>query len=174
MHWGKPLSTRVPGVLEDPIENVLGHVADCQPYEAALVVWDSALNRGLIDKPTIRRFPLRPRARRLLEDCSPLADSGLETLVRTRLRFLRLRIIAQAWVLGHRVDFLIGERLILQVDGAHHVGVQRSADILHDARLRLQGYTVFRVSYGQIIDDWPAVQELIVRAVAQGLHLTEG
>lgn len=174
IHWGTPLRARLPYELEDPIENVLGHIANCQPHEAALVVWDSALNQQLIDKPTLARFSLSPRARALLAASSSVADSGLETLMRSRLRFLRVRILAQAWILGHRVDFLLGERLVMQIDGAHHVGPQRSADIRHDAELQLRGYTVIRVSYQHVIDDWPAVQDIVMRAIAQGLHLAQG
>jgi very-short-patch-repair endonuclease len=51
------------------------------------------------------------------------------------------------------------------------VGAQRSEDIKHDAELKLQGYHVIRVSYTQVMFNWPAVQDLIMRAVAQGLHL---
>ena len=32
------------------------------------------------------------------------------------------------------------------------------------------GYHVIRVGFSQVIDDWPAVQDVIMRAVAQGLH----
>ena len=79
-------------------------------------------------------------------------------------------IIPQAWIAGHRVDFLIGDRLVLQIDGGHHVGAQREADIEHDAALMLLGYHVVRVGYWQIIDRWHSVQDMIARAVAQGLH----
>lgn len=72
---------------------------------------------------------------------------------------------------GHRVDFLIGDRLVLQIDGGHHVGAQREADIAHDAVLRLHGYTVIRVGYAQVTERWPEVQDRILRAIAQGLHL---
>lgn len=171
IHWEKPLRPRVLGQVSDSIENVLGHVASCQPYESALTIWDSALNKRLIDKPLLEQLPLGKRARELLAASDPQAGSGLESLVRTRLRFLRIRIIAQAWIFGHLVDFLFGERLILQIDGAHHVGFQRSADIRHDAELRLRGFTVIRVGYDQVVNDWPGVQELVMRAVAQGLHL---
>lgn len=71
---------------------------------------------------------------------------------------------------GHRVDFLIGDRLVFQIDGAHHVGAQHEADIAHDARLMLLGYHVIRIGYAQLIDHWPSVQDLIMRAIAQGLH----
>ncbi len=88
------------------------------------------------------------------------------------MRWLKLRLLIQTWIAGHRVDVLIGSRLVLQIDGKHHVGAQRSEDIRHDAELRLMGYHVIRVSYQQLMHDWPAVQDLIMRAVAQGLHLT--
>ena len=80
-------------------------------------------------------------------------------------------MLTQIWIAGHRVDTLIGDRLVVQIDGAHHVGAQRSEDIRHDAELRLMGYTVIRVSYTQIMFEWHMVQDLIMRAVAQGLHL---
>ncbi len=65
---------------------------------------------------------------------------------------------------------IAGERLAVQIDGAHHVGPQRSEDIRHDAALMLLGYHVIRVSYGQVMHGWPEVQEQIMQAVAQGLH----
>ena len=88
-----------------------------------------------------------------------------------RLLWLRLPIIPQAWIAGRRVDFLVGDRLVLQIDGGHHVGAQREQDIEHDAQLMLMGYHVIRVGYTQVIDRWHTVQDLITRAVAQGLHL---
>ena len=59
---------------------------------------------------------------------------------------------------------------MLQIDGGHHVGQQRTSDIAHDAQLMLLGYHVIRVGYEQVVNDWPAVQDVIMRAVAQGLH----
>jgi len=58
----------------------------------------------------------------------------------------------------------------VQADGGHHVGAQRRSDVEHDARLLLHGYHVIRVTYAQVVGDWLTVQELIARAVAQGLH----
>jgi len=88
-----------------------------------------------------------------------------------RLRWVRVRILHQVWVAGHRVDFLIGKRLVVQIDGGHHVGAQRDADVAHDAALMLRGYHVLRFSYGQIVEDWPAVQSVVMRAIAQRRHL---
>ncbi|MFT3799219.1 endonuclease domain-containing protein [Microbacterium sp.] len=171
VHWAKPVVPRDPDALVDTIENVLALTAVCLPQEEALVVWESALDRRLITLPELRRLPLRGRARELAESASPFSGSGLETLVPPRLAWLGLRIIQQAWILGHRVDFLIGDRLILQIDGGSHVGAQRTSDIEHDAELMLHGYYVIRVGYDQVVNRWPEVQALIMRAVAQGLHL---
>ncbi|MFJ4252299.1 endonuclease domain-containing protein [Microbacterium sp. NPDC090003] len=161
---------RHPDALADPIENVLALVADCEPYEQALATWDSALNRGLVERAALERLPLKAVARRLLEDAWPFADAGLETYLRPRLRWLRLPLYFQIWLAGHRVDALIGQRLVLQIDGATHVGAQRDEDIRHDAVLKLLGYHVIRVGYRQIMDHWHVVQDQIMRAVAQGLH----
>lgn len=170
VHWSAPLVPRDPAALVDPIENVLANIARCLPFDEALAVWDSALNKGMVRLEVLRRMPLSARARRLADAASPFRDSGLETFVPRRLGWLKLRIVAQAWIAGHRVDFLIGDRLVLQVDGGSHVGPQRDADNAHDAALMLLGYHVIRVGYRQVVHDWPGVQDLIMRAVAQGLH----
>lgn len=170
VHWATPLIPRSPGLLEDPIENVLAIVAECQPYEKALATWDSAFQKRLVDRESFARYRVGPAARRLLQAVSPFRDSGLESFIATRLRWLKLPIRSQVWLYGHPVDILIGDRLILQADGGHHVGKQRASDNEHDAILRLHGYTVIRVTYAQIVDHWPEVQDLILRAIAQGLH----
>lgn len=170
MHWSKPVVPRHPDCLVDPLENVLVIVAACQPHEAALAIYESALRTGQVDPLVLAGLTLPASARELLEEACPFSDSGLETFVVPRLRWMRLRIVPQAWIAGHHVDFLIGERLVLQVDGGHHVGTQRTSDIRHDARLLVSGYHVIRVGFDQMVNDWPAVQQLIMQAVAQGLH----
>ncbi|WP_396641448.1 endonuclease domain-containing protein [Microbacterium sp.] len=171
VHWHKPVVPRHPDALVDPIENVLVLVAVCQPFEAAIAVWESALRQRLVDIEVLRRMRLPAAAREMLDRASPWSDSGLETFVVPRLRWLRLPLRRQIWIAGHRVDLLIGDRLVLQIDGGHHVGAQREEDIAHDAALRLLGYHVIRVGYAQVIDRWHEVQDLIMRAVAQRLHL---
>lgn len=170
VHWHRPVVPRVPHALEDSIENTLIVVAHCQPKEHALAVWESAFRQQKVDPLVLEKLPLSRRARDLLEEATPFADSGLETIVPRRLRWLRLRIVPQMWLIDRPVDFLIGERLVLQIDGGHHVDRQREADVRHDAELMLRGYHVIRVGYWQVMNDWPGVQLLIQLAVAQGLH----
>nr|WP_314842533.1 DUF559 domain-containing protein [uncultured Microbacterium sp.] len=170
VHWGRPVVPRHPDALEDSIENVLAYIAECEPFEQALATWESALNKSLVSLERLRGLAWKPAARRILEHARPFADAGLETYLRVRLQWLRVPIRVQIWIAGHRVDTLLGDRLVVQIDGSHHVGAQRSEDIRHDAELRLMGYHVMRVSYTQVMFEWPAVQDLIMRAVAQGLH----
>lgn len=170
VHRCRPLVPRHPEELVDGVVNVLGVVSRCLPDEQALAIWNSALNQKLVTLEEMRRYPLTARGRDLATRATPLADSGLETFLIERLRWLGVRLTPQAWILGHRVDLLIGDKLVVQVDGGHHVGAQREADVRHDALLALNGYHVIRVGYRQLVDDWPSVQQAIVSAIAQGLH----
>lgn len=170
VHWARPLVPRHPDALVDPIENVLVIAAACLPREEALTIWEAALRLDLVERGPFERMPLPSSARAVLAECSSHSDSGLETLIPVRLRFLRLPIRQQVWLAGHPVDFLIGDRLVLQIDGGHHVGAQRRSDIAHDARLTLMGFHVIRIDYVQVVTRWPEVHDVIVRAIAQGLH----
>lgn len=173
VHWAEPIVPRSPDALVDPIENVLALTASCLPFEEALAIWESAMERGLVQLPTLGRLPFRGRARDVLDQASPFAGSGLESFIPPRLMWLRVPIVPQAWIAGHRVDFLLGDRLVLQIDGGSHIGMQREADNAHDAELMLLGYHVIRVGYAQVMHRWHDVQDTVARAVAQGLHRAE-
>ncbi len=170
VHWSRPVVPRDPDATVDGLANILALVAQCQPRETALVIWESAFNKGVIDRTVLGGFELPPVARALLDDVRPFADSGLETIFIARLRWLGVSMLPQAWVHERRVDVLIGERLVIQIDGASHTGPQRTADIDHDAQLMLRGFHVLRFSYEQIMERWHEVQAVVMDAVAQGRH----
>ena len=88
------------------------------------------------------------------------------------LRRLRLRVRQQVYLAGKPVDVLVGEWRVIQIDGwaYHSSSAQRSADIAHDAELRLRGYTVLRFSYAQVVHGAAGVERVIRRALAAGLH----
>lgn len=171
-HWSAPVLSRHPDAAVDSLENALVLVAQCQSFENALAAWEGAFRRKLLMPDAVARLALPPRARAVFDVAAQWADSGLETIAMDRLRWLKLRIVPQAWIADHWVDLLIGDRLVLQIDGAQHNDpTQREKDIAHDARLRLLGYTVIRVNYLQVMNDWPTVQHLIMQAVGQRLHV---
>lgn len=170
-HWARPVQVRPVWSLEDPIQNVLAHVAACRPFEEALAIWESAAHQGLVTLQELRRLPYSGVARRLLTECTPYSDSGLETYFRARTKRLGVRVTYQVFLAGHFVDFLIGDFLVVQIDGGTHVGAQRISDNEHDAQLNRLGYTVIRVGYEQVMHRWPDVFEMILSAISQGLHL---
>lgn len=170
VHWARPVVPRGRDDLSDPIENVLALVASCCPFEHALAVWESAVRKQLVDPLTLQRLPFTGAAREVRAHLSPVSDSGLETLFLVRSRRWGVSVVPQVWIAGHDVDFLVGDRLVVQIDGGTHVGAQRTSDIEHDARLTLMGYHVIRISYDHVINRWQQVQGVILQALAQGLH----
>ncbi|UNK69558.1 DUF559 domain-containing protein [Microbacterium sp. H1-D42] len=108
----------------------------------------------------------------VLAEVGELSDAGTETRFAQIMRSRGVQIRQQARLDGHRVDALIGERLVVQIDGYQFQSSakDRRPDIRGDARLVLQRYTVLRFDYQQIMHDPDYVRETVLRAIAQGLH----
>ena len=102
------------------------------------------------------------------------AESAAESLVRQRLHAARLRLRSQVRIQGvGRVDFLVGRRLIVEVDGhEHHSSPEDMArDRRRDRRAMLRGYLVIRITWRMIADDWDTVQRDILALVRSRQHL---
>lgn len=174
IHWSigpAPVHERAP---VDPLINVLHHVARCLDSRPALAVWESALNKKLIAPTVLERVRWRGnREKRLCGVATALSDSGIETEFRLLMNAIGISIRQQVWIDGHPVDAVIGDRLIVQLDGFEHhsTAAARRRDIEADARLRLRGYSVLRFDYYQVFFQPELVQSLVLGAVAQGLHL---
>jgi very-short-patch-repair endonuclease len=162
-----------PTQLDDSLTNVLFHVARCVSPAAAIGVWESAIRRKLVSPEGLRRVKWRnARAARLAALAEKYSDSGLETEFVRLMRSVGVGLRQQVWIDGHPVDALVGERLVVQLDGfAHHSSpADRRRDIQADARLALLGYTVLRFDYHQIFFEPEQVVQTIRMAIAQGLH----
>lgn len=176
LHWSAGNTPVGPRQLSEPIGNMLAHIADCQPFERAVVVFDSAMRSKVLTHEEVSRYRTRsPSFRLLVRATSILSDSGIESLPRVRLKRIGIELQQQVVIDGHPVDGLIGKRLLLQVDGygPHSAAERRRRDLRQDARLTLMGYTVLRFDYTQIMFDWPFVEATILAAMAQGLHLAD-
>ena len=172
LHWSRgpaPVGVRA---LEDPIINVLGHVAHCASRADAAAVWESALRTRAVAGDVLERVEWRSDpAYRLARSVSTLSDSGIETRFVVLMRSIGVEVEQQFRIDGHRVDGRIGRRLLIQLDGfAHHRAADRRRDIRADARLRLRGYTVLRFDYVQVLFEPEDVIALVAAAMAQGLH----
>lgn len=175
VHWA---TTAAPAPLRraiDTIDDVLVHVARCQPVEFAAAVYDSALRKGLVSVAELARLAQRfgGRVAAVARVADGRADSGIETIPRVRLRALGITMVPQVRIDGHRVDGLIGRRLVIQCDGfgPHSTREQRDKDLREDVRLVRLGYHVLRFSYHQLVHEWEWVLSEILSAIAQGKHL---
>lgn len=161
---------------DEHIVNVLFHVASCLVPADALAVWESALRRRDVEAEVLARVIWRsPRAERVARAAGTLSDSGLESHFRALLAGAAISMRQQVRIDGHAVDGLIGERLVVQLDGFafHSTSADRRRDLAQDARLVLRGYTVLRFDYAQVMFEPETVLDRIRMAMAQGLHLAQ-
>jgi len=171
-HWRA--RTTAPTLARQPLRDVLQHVVECQPPDLALAVLDSAVHEGRCSLEWVRRaISGTSRGRLLAPVIDPSADAGGESIVRFRLRAAQVRVIPQFRVdgLGRR-DFLVGDRLIVEIDGReHHALVEGFArDRWLDRELQLRGYDVLRFTYAEILHEWDRVLATIMRMVDGDRH----
>lgn len=158
---------------DEPVINVLFHVARCLPRVEALAVWESALRSGAVDATILGSVRWgSAHAAAYARTARHLSDSGLETHFRELITSVGVAIRQQVWIDGHPVDALIGDSLVVQIDGfAHHRSADRRRDLRQDARLLLRGYTVLRFDYVQVLFEPEYVIETVRMAMAQRRHL---
>lgn len=150
--------------------SALLHFRQCEGDEAFFAAFESAWRKRLLSRSQRDqvRAGLPAGARWLVDFARPDADSGLESLLRLRLHLLGIALECQVSILGvGRVDFVVGGRLIIEVDGKenHDGSTMRHKDLIRDAAASALGYETLRFDYAQIIHDWPAVQASIAMAL---------
>lgn len=96
------------------------------------------------------------------------ADSGLESLLRFRLRPYGISLQSQVDIPGvGRVDFVLGDRVIIEVDGKlnHEAPPMRHKDLVRDAIAAGLGFTTLRFDYALVVHDWPSVLAAILTTI---------
>lgn len=109
----------------------------------------------------------------LLDGVDGVCESGIESIAWFRLlRRLGARRQVHIPTVG-RVDFLIGSRLVVEVDGRafHDTDSSFESDRRRDALLSALGYRALRFSYQQVVERWAEVEAAIRAAIARGDHL---
>ncbi|CAN5134896.1 hypothetical protein BH11ACT2_BH11ACT2_18530 [soil metagenome] len=166
-HWG----TRS---VVNPLECVL-QVARTRPEIDAFATAESAMHAGHFRRnrwlTAVATLP--PRLRRRLAAATGESESGGESMTKLRLMDMRLAFRQQVTIAGvGRVDFVIGERLVVEIDGAefHTSAEQFEEDRRRDAILSALGYRVLRFSYKQVERRWPEVEAAVRGAIARGDH----
>jgi very-short-patch-repair endonuclease len=105
----------------------------------------------------------------LLDQASGLSGSGVETLFVSRIRRLGVRVRQQVQIGPDRVDAVIGDRLVVELDGAKFHDPH--ADYARDARLVIAGRHVLRFDYWQVLYDWHTVEKVVLASIIRGDHL---
>ncbi|NLT26862.1 MAG: DUF559 domain-containing protein [Microbacteriaceae bacterium] len=146
------------------------------PERELVMVGDSLVQRGLASRATLVGLAdgLGPGARTAVSRIDGRCESGTETIARLWLESHGIPHIPQHVVPGvGRIDFLIGDRLVLEVDSiAHHTGEDRyQADRTRDQLLIALGYTIVRVTYEDVMHRWPTVAKRLLAVIARGEHL---
>jgi len=158
---------------ESVIESIRQTFAVCDPA-LAVATADSACRLGFATVESVRalvvRLPLRFHSLgAAIDGCT---DSGLESILRLWLIEAGIPFELHARILGLEVDFLIGRSLIVETDGRDfHTGAAFEVDRERDLLTGSRGYITIRLSYRQILENWPECANRIATAIARGDHL---
>lgn len=156
-----------PGVHHAPIRPVddIGTALQCAALclfdDELITVMDSLLHLGLMSETGLRYLldQISRRHASLVDQCAR-AESGTETLTRLRLRRKGVQVRTQVKIkhVG-RVDLLIGERLVIEVDSkSHHTSLENyHTDRRRDRKLVALGYLVVRLTYEDVMFGWDDV-----------------
>lgn len=167
IHW--TAQTPQSRALLTPLPEALSDLRQCAPAELYLVALECALHARPRSRSALRRsgHPVD------VAGVDGVCESGTEALMWLRLRS-QIPLRRQVHIPGiGRVDFMVGDRLIIEVDSrAHHERTpDYERDRRRDAAASIQGYRVMRFSYRQVFDEWPSVEGAILAAYLRGDHL---
>lgn len=168
--WHSKLDV-APEQAVDDLAMALRTAWNCLSLEGFLVVCDSLLHRNLMTRHELSRALRHAPGKEVVLDKTDRAESGTETMVRYRLRSRRVQLTPQVEIPGvGRVDFLVGERLVIEVDSrGHHTGEENyQKDRARDLTLRAMGYIVVRLTYQQVVHDWPETERCLVAMIQRG------
>jgi very-short-patch-repair endonuclease len=168
LHW-------MPGDLTIPVQSLvpaLRMVASCLSPLEAVCVLDSALHRRMVTLAQLSRGA-SGTVRNVLALCDGRAESGVESIFRFRASRAGYAFRTQVEISGGRVDFMFGDRLIVEVDGEEfHSGHEAFvADRERDAWHSAIGYYVVRLTYAQVVHRWHEVGALLKLLHTRGEHL---
>jgi very-short-patch-repair endonuclease len=170
IHWDGP--ARLGGRVAVPVAQAIEQAFRCAGTDVGFVLLESAMNHRLISEAekieTIAR--LSAGASRMARYASGQSESGIESMM--KLMLLRLGIPFRQQVLFDsigRVDFVLGDRLVIEVDGKEFHS-EPYKDRRRDALLSVAGRRVLRFVYAQIVYEAPLVEAAIVAALARSDH----
>jgi very-short-patch-repair endonuclease len=180
LHWTSGVAT--PGAMVS-LEECLVHMFSCLPDLDVLCALDSAREQvdwmpeqpQLLDGTAFDRLLQRlPSASSELARRSITGSQAIgETVARERLRAVGVPVRAQVPLPGgYWADLLIGERLILDVDGEgpHTAAGAFDRDRGRVGWLTAVGYAHLSFSHRQVLTEWDSVDDVVRMLMRRGVH----
>lgn len=150
------------GRLVVPLATALSAALTCHPAVHGVVAVDDIRRRRLLPEHELEHVlaECSARKRSAVAVADGTVESALESVVRHLLWSAGIGFRVQVVLDGiGRVDFLIGEKLILEVDGFEfhgHVDGFRN-DRRRDLSAAAQGYVTIRVTWWDVLHKWPTI-----------------
>ncbi len=161
--------TARPSAPVETLTESIRQVLRCRPTEEAIAVIDSCLHTRRLRAGAVAELldELPARLGHIRKEIDGSAESGYESLVRVRLRRLGLAVRTQVQVAGvGRVDMIVGDRLVVEVDGrAWHEGPRAFLiDRGRDLALAAQGMRSLRLAPRHVVHEWRWTSRAILAA----------
>lgn len=157
----------------DQVGVAVASAANCLDAEGLVIVLDSMLNKHMIEMADARDIvAASPLAHLHLADkCDARSESGTETIIRLRLRGLKIALRTQVEIPGvGRVDFLVGDRLIIEADSVEHHLPKYQSDRRRDRVATGLGFLVIRLTYEDVVYRWDVVVKDILAVIRRRDH----
>lgn len=171
LHWANVTFGEGDRCAVDPRDALAGELR-CRGPEDALAAADSALHTGVLSPVAVRQAlgEAHLQGVPMTDLLDPGAESGYETYLRLMLREAGLSFRSQARIPGvGRVDFLVADGLIVEVDGRSAHEHRFAEDRRRDTVAARLGYVTLRIASAQLDNDRPGVL-LAIRAHIERLR----
>jgi hypothetical protein len=152
------------------VAEALRHYERCTDDEGLVMALDSALHQRLLLRCDLRTV-FGDRHEHLEALVDPLAESGTETRLRLWLRRRGHDVQVQHQLGGvGRTDLLVNGWLVIALDSrAFHTGTEAyERDRARDLAALGQAYPTLRLTYRQVVDDWPETQSRLADVLLGG------
>lgn len=178
-HWAHP---RFPGEAErswlvSPMEAVWQAIR-CLDEEHAIACLESAVHERFLTVDQVLELCRQAPARlhRGIREMEFTSGSGMETVVRRRLRHAGYRVVAQVRVAGiGDEDLVVEDCVALETDGEKWHGPDRfHADHIRDLKTEGLGRRSIRLTHHQVFNEWETTFAAIARVVADAQRVRSG
>lgn len=172
-HWSHRVREAEYRSIRVTREEALAQVFQCQPLALAIAVADSCLRLRLMTPNALAAVVnvLPSRLSGVIRLVDARAESGSESVARVGLVLQGLACDVQVEVPGvGRVDLVVDGWVLIEVDSRAWHDDERAfqRDRRRDRAAAALGYTSLRLTYADVMYDWPRTLDSILAVLARG------